>query len=100
MPESKERRSGIEILDINPAYRGDKVQVQNRKTKEIVAEYEVVSYADVNYWHIYSDEPIKMKMPCVSINGEVKPFEAPLKHSLVFFPNPEQYLHLFKRNNK
>ncbi|BEN27596.1 hypothetical protein [Serratia marcescens] len=97
MSEEHQRRTDIEILDINPAYRGDKVLVKNRKTGEVVAEHDVISYADVNYWHSFSDEPIKKRMPCVRINGDVQPFEAPAGHDLVHYANPEQYLHLTKK---
>jgi hypothetical protein len=78
-----DRKSGIEILDIHPAMPGIKVKVVNRKTKEVIAVHDVVSYVDVNYWHIYSDKPIQRLMPCIKFNGEAVPFEAPVGHDMV-----------------
>ncbi|AKE12894.1 hypothetical protein [Serratia liquefaciens] len=78
-----EKKSGIEILDIHQALPGIKVEVVNRKTKEVVAVHDVISYVDVNYWHIYSDEPRKRLMPCVKVNGEAVPFEAPAGHYMI-----------------
>lgn len=59
------------------------MKVMSRKTKEVVAVHDVISYVDVNYWHIYSDEPMKRLMPCIKVNGEAVPFEAPAGHDMV-----------------
>lgn len=83
MSQTEKRKSGIEILDMHPALPGITVEVVNRKTKEVIAVHDVISYVDVNYWHIYSDEPIKRLMPCIKVNGEAVPFEAPVGHNLV-----------------
>ncbi|HBE9079250.1 hypothetical protein [Serratia fonticola] len=83
MIQPSQRRSGIEILDMHPARQGLRVKVVNRKTEEVVAVHDVISYVDVNYWHIYSDEPVKQVLPCIKVNGEAIPLDVPAGHKLV-----------------
>ena len=90
------RKTGIDILDITPAYKGTIVEVTDRRTGEVIARHEVISWAEVNYWYEFSDEPSRKRMACVMIDGEVKPFDHPIGTTQAWIAPLEQYQHLLE----